>query len=58
MGVKCIYTFVSTPMISLAFKCVLDFFEIQSTSHIVHGHLCDALYQLDNEIMDSTAVGS
>lgn len=44
-------------MIFLALNCASDFFEIQSTLHIVHGHLCDALHQLENEIMDNASGG-
>lgn len=35
-----------------------DFFEIQSTLHTVHRNLCDAFYQLEDEITDSVADGS
>lgn len=57
-SLKCIYTFVSTPMVLLALNRVSDFFEIQRTLHVVHGHLCDALYQLENEITDNVADGA
>jgi len=56
-SLKCIYIFVSTAMTFLAINDVSDFFEIQSTLLTVHGHLCDALYQSENEITDNISDG-